>query len=106
MDWETLGGWIGGIAGGAIGLAGGVIGTYFTVKNTKGPRERAFVVKASILCWVLVVLFIAGMWLIPLWYNYLLVLPYVVVLVFGIRKCNATQLRIRKEESGSELFIS
>jgi hypothetical protein len=40
MDWGTLGGWIGGIAGGAIGLAGGVIGTYFTVKNTKPSLPR------------------------------------------------------------------
>jgi hypothetical protein len=101
MDWVTLAGWIGPIVGGGIGLLGGVIGTYFTVKNTKGPRERAFAIKASVLCWVFVGLFIAGMLLIPPWYNLLLVIPYGVVLVFGIRKFNETQFRIRKEESGS-----
>ncbi|MCL6547161.1 MAG: hypothetical protein K6T61_18260 [Bryobacteraceae bacterium] len=102
MDWGTLGAWVGSIAGGAIGLLGGVIGTYFTVKNTNGPRERAFVINASILCWVLVALLIAGLALIPGWYKSLLVIPYVIVLVFGIRKWNETQFRIRKEESGSD----
>ena len=36
-------GLIGGIAGGVIGIAGGLVGTYFSIKNTRGPRERAFV---------------------------------------------------------------
>ncbi|HUP78675.1 MAG TPA: hypothetical protein VM260_08985 [Pirellula sp.] len=52
MDQETLGqigGWVGGIFGGAIGILGGVIGTYFSIKNTKGTRERAFMISASIL---------------------------------------------------------
>ena len=42
MDWGTIGGWVGTLVGGGVGLLGGVIGTYFTIKNTKGPRERAF----------------------------------------------------------------
>jgi Ca2+/Na+ antiporter len=100
MDLGTLGGWVGGILGGVIGVLGGVMGTYFTIKNTKGPRERAFAVKGSIICWVFVVAFVVGMWLIPQWYNLLLVVPYVIILVFGIRKWNQTQLRIRKEEAG------
>jgi Ca2+/Na+ antiporter len=103
MNPETIGIWAGGILGGVIGVMGGVIGTYFTIKNTKGPRERAFVVKGSIVCWLFVIGFIAGMWLIPQWYSLLLVVPYVIVLVLGIRKWNQTQLRIRQEESGQIL---
>ena len=102
MDWGALGIWFGVIVGVAGGLLGGVLGTYFTIKNTNGPRERAFTIKGSILCWVLVTLFVAGMCLIPSWYKFLLVIPYVVVLLFGIRKWNETQFRIRKEESGSD----
>ena len=83
MDWITHAGWIGPIVGGGIGLLGGVIGTYFTVKNTRGPRERGFAIRASILCWVLVLLFVAGMALIPGWYKLLLVIPYLVGLFFG-----------------------
>ena len=101
MNWVTVAGWIGPIVGGGVGLLGGLIGTYFTVRNAKGPRERAFAIKASILCWVFVGLFITGMVLVPPWYNLLLVVPYVVGLVFGIRKFNEVQIRIRTEESNS-----
>jgi len=100
MDPATLGGWLGGIFGGLIGVAGGIFGTYCTIKNTNGPRERAFTIKASIICWAFVVSFLAGLLLIPPWYNNLLWIPYGVLLLFGIRKWNQTQLRIRQEESG------
>lgn len=33
-----------GIVGGVVGLLGGVIGTYFSIKNTSGPRERGFMI--------------------------------------------------------------
>ena len=102
MNWISLAGWIGPIIGGGGGVLGGVIGTYFTIKNTNGPRERAFTIKGSILCWVFITLFIAGMCLIPSWYKITLVIPYVVVLFFGIRKWNEIQFRIRKEESGTD----
>ena len=99
MDPGTLGGWIGGIVGALCGVAGGVFGTYCAIKNTKGPRERAFVIKASVLCEVFVVAFLACLWLIPLWYNMLLWVPYAILLLFGIRKWNQIQFRIRQEES-------
>lgn len=38
------GGTVGGIIGGIIGLAGGAVGTYASIKNTGGPRERQFMV--------------------------------------------------------------
>jgi hypothetical protein len=95
MDPGAIGGWV----GSAVGVLGGVIGTYFTIKNTKGPRERAFTIKASIICWLFVVSFLAGLWLIPPWYNMLLWAPYPILLMFGVRKWNQTQLRIRQEEA-------
>jgi len=103
MDPETigrLGGWIGGIVGGGIGVLGGLIGTYFTIKNTKSARERAFAMKASIICWILVIAFVAAMLLIPTWHKHLLWIPYAVLLIWGIRVWNKTQFRIRNEESG------
>lgn len=36
-----------GIIGGIFGISGGVIGTYFSIKNTNGPKERSFIIKAS-----------------------------------------------------------
>ncbi len=64
MDPETIG-LVGAVVGSAVAVLGGVIGTRFSIKNTKGPRERAFAIKGSIICWVFVVAFVVGMWLIP-----------------------------------------
>jgi hypothetical protein len=61
MDPGTFGAWAGGIIGGLIGVAGGAMGTYFTIKHTNGRRERAFVIMASVLCWVFVIVFVVGM---------------------------------------------
>ena len=41
-------GQVGGIVGDLGGLLGSVIGTYF--KNTNGPKERAFVLRCSVIC--------------------------------------------------------
>src|SRR5262249_48040925 len=100
MDPGTVGAWVGGIVGSLFGGAGGAMGRYVAIKNTKGPRERAFVIKASVWCAVSVVAFLVGMWLIPFWYNMLLWVPYAILLVFGIWKWSQTQQRIRQEESG------
>ena len=102
MDQETLGrtiGWAGGILGGLIGITGGAIGVYFSVKNTKGPRERAFVIRVSILCLVGVVVFVIGMWLVPSPYKFGLIPAYVVALLLAIRQWNRLQVAIRAEES-------
>jgi hypothetical protein len=101
VDWGTNSGWIGGIAGSILGVLGGLIGTWFSIKNTSGPRERAFMIKASVLCWLFVALFLAGLFIIPRWYNLLVWIPYVILLPLGILKLNATQQRIRQEESNS-----
>jgi hypothetical protein len=92
--------WSGALLGGAIGVLGGVLGTWASVKNTRGPRERAFVVRASVLCWIVVLAFLSGILLIPDWYKHLLWIPYLILLVLGIRWWNQAQLRIRQEESG------
>ena len=92
-------GLIGSIGGGALGILGGVVGTYFSIRNTNSPRERAFMIKASILCWVFVLAFVFGMWLIPGFYKALLVPIYVVGLVAGILSGNKKQAQIRAEES-------
>jgi uncharacterized membrane protein YfcA len=92
-------GLIGGIIGGVVGLAGGMVGTYFSIKNTNGPRERAFMVKASIITWIAIILFLGLMFVLPNPYRYLLWIPYAILLPLGIVYANRTQQRIRKEES-------
>jgi hypothetical protein len=92
---------VGGMIGGAIGLAGGAIGTYFSIKNTLGPRERSFMVSVSAIAWVAITAFLVGLWVLPKPYNWLLWLPYGIALPLGIRWCNQRQLGIRAEEAAS-----
>ena len=51
-------GLVGGIIGSIMGLAGGALGTYASIKNTGGPRERQFMVRAAIAAWVGIALFL------------------------------------------------
>jgi hypothetical protein len=39
-----------GHAGGVTGVMGGVIGTYFSIRNTTRPRERALMLRLAALC--------------------------------------------------------
>ena len=91
-------GWIGGIAGGVLGLLGGLVGTYFSIKNTNGPRERAFMVKAAAVCWVAILVFIGLLLALPNPYRWFLWIPYAVLLPLGINYGNRKQQRIRDEE--------
>ncbi len=92
-------GLIGGIVGTVVGAAGGLVGAYFSIRNTNGPRERAFMIKASLLFGVFVAAFVAGVCLLPTPYKPWLVGVYVPVLVVGILFCNRRQTRIRSQES-------
>ena len=67
---------IGGIIGGVIGFGGGVIGTYFSITNTKGPLERSFMIKASAIAWVAIIVFIVLLLILPKPYNFLMWIPY------------------------------
>ena len=98
MDTHTAG-WFGGIAGGLVGTLGGAVGTYFSIRNTAGPRERAFVVRASVLCWVAVVLFLITLFVAPRPYAWLLWVPYSLLLPLGILAWNRRQAIIRSEEA-------
>ena len=91
-----------GIVGSAIGVCGGIVGTYFSIKNTNGPKERFFVLKASAMTWVAVAIFLCALLLLPSPYNKLLWIPYGLLLGFGIRKFNEMQKRIRDDETPIE----
>ena len=93
-------GLIGGILGTVIGCIGGAIGTYFSIKNTNGPRERAFTVKASIIGWVIAIVFVAGFLILPVPYSWGPWVIFLILLPFGIQAWNRKQAQIRREESG------
>jgi len=95
-------GLIGGIIGVIIGIAGGAIGTYFSIKNTNGPKERSFMIKTSIFFWVFAVIFITLLLVLRSPYKWFLWLPYGIVLPISILFINKRLSLIKKEESQSQ----
>lgn len=100
MDAGQTWGLIGGIAGGVIGLAGGVIGTYFSIKNTRGPRERSFMIHSSVVCWAAVLVFLGLLLALPSPYRWFMWVPYGILLPLGIIYGNRRQQAIRRQEGG------
>lgn len=92
-------GYIGAIVGSILGLAGGIIGTYFSIKNTNGPKERTFMIKASVVAWIAMGIFLALLFLLPNPYRWLVWIPYTIFLPIGIIYGNKRQTKIRMEES-------
>ncbi len=91
----------GAILGSLVGVLGGVLGTWASIRNTRTPSERSFMIRCALAIWVGVVLFLVALLLIPQPYNYLLWVPYVLLLVFGISWINKRQASLRGIESKS-----
>ena len=100
MDPGTIG-LIGGIGGSVIGVLGGAIGTYFSIKNTAGPRERAFMIQVSAMFWIAIIAFLAALWWVPLPGRALLWVLYGISLPMAIRAANRRQSQIHREESAA-----
>ena len=98
MDGQTIG-WIGGITGGVIGVAGGIFGTYCSIKNTSGSRERAFMIKAAVICWVAIIVFLGLLFALPNPYRWFMWIPYGILLPLGITYGNRRQNAVRQEEA-------
>jgi ABC-type transport system involved in multi-copper enzyme maturation permease subunit len=82
-------GMVGGIAGSVIGVMGGVIGTYFNVKNTSRPRERALMIRLSLLCWLWLAVLAAWLLLITRPWNQaaiLMIFPVLLLIPWGNRR--------------------
>jgi Ca2+/Na+ antiporter len=93
---------IGGIGGSIIGVAAGIIGTYYSIKRTEGPRERAFVVNSAVLCWVGVTIFLGFLLLLPNPYRWLIWVPYAIALPIWVWYANRRQQQIREDESAAK----
>lgn len=102
---ELFSNW-GGVVGTLLGLLGGAFGTWCSIRNTSGPKERALMVKAAVWMWVLLIallgLFFGLQNFLPgihkLWSIAGIVLS-VPALIFGINYLNRRQAQIRAEES-------
>jgi hypothetical protein len=93
---------LGGIIGCLIGLVGGIIGTYCSVKNTNGPRERTFMIKSVIVGWGCGLVFLGLLFALPSPYKWFLWIPYGIFLPLGITYGNRKQHLISREEMQSQ----
>lgn len=86
---------------GAVGgtLLGGLYGTWNSIQQTNGPRERAFVVKLSVLFWIVVSTFVALVFFLPNPWNQYIWLPYGLWLTYTIRRSDPKQQAIREAEA-------
>ena len=95
-----------GIIGGIIGILGGILGTACAIVSTQGPKERAFVVKAAAIVWLVVSFYVGLLWITPYPYRWLLVGMYIVGMLIGVRKLRKKHTEIRRQESGEPDFKS
>jgi len=93
-------GYLGGILGCVLGFAGGAIGTYCSIKHTKGPLEKRFMIKASIVTWVALSIFLGLLIALPTPYRFFMWVPYGILLPLGIRYSNKRQQAIQALEDG------
>ncbi len=91
-------GLIGAIVGSAVGVAGGLIGTYFSYRGANSPRERRFVILASIALFVYIGSFLAVLFHFPQT-RPRIVVPYAVILATGIGYLNRRQSKIQREQT-------
>ncbi|MGI6087442.1 MAG: hypothetical protein ACOYCD_05770 [Kiritimatiellia bacterium] len=99
MNTGVMWGWIGGISGCFIGLAVGVVGTYFSIKNTNGARERSFMIKSAVVWWIAILLFLGLLFAIPNPYRWFMWIPYSILFPLGIIYSNRRQQAIRQQEA-------
>ena len=89
---------IGGIAGTVLGFSGGAFGTYCSIRNARAPLERAFMIKASIVTWITLLVFLGLLLGLPSPYRFLMWIPYGIGLPLGIRYMNRRIQQIRTLE--------
>jgi hypothetical protein len=58
-------GMAGGLAGGVVGVMGVLIDSYFSIRNTTRPRERALMSRLAALVWLWLGGLVAWMFLMP-----------------------------------------
>ena len=90
-----------GLAGGLIGAMGGVLGTYVSLKNTRGRRERALAIRLAALCWVWLAAMAAWLLLLPRPWNQAAVLLNLPLLI-SIPRMNRRLARARAEDESAQ----
>jgi len=94
-----------GVLGTLAGLAAGWAGTYLAIASAAGPRERSFMVRGALGCWVAVAVVVTSPIFLPdVWPGVMVVAA--LVMPWGVRQWNERQEAIREEERGQRLRTS
>jgi len=85
-----------GIIGALIGVAFGVFGTVLSITRTNPGEERKLMVKASVIIWIKVMVFISLVIFLPAPWKFWLWILYVPLLFFCIWKINRSMQKLRE----------
>jgi hypothetical protein len=91
-------GFIGAVIGCVLGVAGGGIGTYFSIKNAIGPRQRKFMIKAAVFSWISLAVFLGLLLGLPFPYGFIMWVPYGIFLPIGITYLNKRLYQLQMED--------
>ena len=81
--------------GAVFGFLGGLIGTYFSIHNTKTPAERRFMVWAAVGTWLGIFLFLAILLHLPTAWRWVAWCFYSVLIVVSVPWINRHQKALR-----------
>ena len=90
---------IGNMLGSAYLICGGLLGCYFSIKNTNGPRERSLMIKAPIVGFGGLTIFLIALSFLPRPHSWFLWIPFSVIMALGIAYGYKAQQRIREQEA-------
>ena len=102
MDTSLLGA----IVGGVVGILGGVIGTYFSIKNTRGQLEQDVMIKCCGICWIAITLFLGLMFALPSTFRHFLWIPYAILFPIGLNLMNRKVSSSREIEDAEQARAS
>lgn len=95
-------GLVGGLFGSIIGIIGGATATYYSIKTTKGPKEKSYMIKLALSCWLILASLIAiSIFFIPIQYKSYYSILYMLMLFLTIKYGNKKQQEIRESEKNA-----
>jgi hypothetical protein len=84
-----------GVAITAVALVGGGVATYLNIRNSRGPKEKAFVTRACTVAWAVILSMLAAVYLLPPPWRYIAAGGYFIVCPILVYKWATTHQLIR-----------